>query len=436
IFPKPMGLRATGDRRLAYAVGLAVARQSRAVGFNWIHSPVLAINVNPANPEICTRAYSDRVEEVITYAEQTCRGLKEGGLIATGKHFPGRGDSACDAHYELPVITVDRETMLARELLPYRVLIEKGLLPAIMIAHSIYPAFDEEHVATVSKRILTGLLREELGFEGVITTDSMTMGAIANKYGVANACAMALEAGADLVLMKAENRLVEETFTTIRRFVAEGRIGEEELDAKVYRVLNLKYQYGLFHPWSFPSEKPEEVIADEGILTLSRTVARRSVLIARDRRGSLPLKRDQRLLLIEQATKTPNDLYWHPGTLYKYCLSYNRNVAYLETAHVHDEDDRRRIAEALPEFDTVVVTNFYRRDLLCNNETVRWLAQDPARRVIVVTNTPYELSIPVEADTVIVTFATSPRNLEVVAGVLFGQIVPEGEGPVAYRLPD
>ena len=232
IFPKPMGLRATDDPALARAAALSVARQSRAVGFSWIHSPVLDINVNPANPEVCTRAYSDRVGEVVAYATETCRGLKEGGLIATGKHFPGRGDSACDAHYELPVIAVDRRTMLERELLPYRVLIEQGLLPSIMIAHSIYPAFDEENVATVSKRILTGLLREELGFAGVITTDSMTMGAIAAKYGVANACALSLEAGADFVLMKAENSLVAETFAAIERFVAEGRITEADLDAR------------------------------------------------------------------------------------------------------------------------------------------------------------------------------------------------------------
>ena len=184
IFPKPMGLRATGDPGLAYMAAKAVARQSKAVGFNWIHSPVLDVNTEPNNPEIYTRAYSDIAEEVAEYAVKTCEGFKEGKMIATGKHFPGRGDSAVDAHFEMPVIPVDKDTMLKRELLPYRELIKRDLLPSIMIAHSIFPAFDSEDIATVSRNIITGLLRETLGFNGVITTDSMTMGGVALRYGV------------------------------------------------------------------------------------------------------------------------------------------------------------------------------------------------------------------------------------------------------------
>jgi beta-N-acetylhexosaminidase len=124
-FPKPMGLRATGDPNLAYLTAKAVARQSKAVGFNWLHSPVLDVNSDPGNPEIYTRAYSDKAEVVAEYAVKTCEGLKDGLMIATGKHFPGRGASKQDAHFGTPTITVDKETMLARELLPYRELIKR-----------------------------------------------------------------------------------------------------------------------------------------------------------------------------------------------------------------------------------------------------------------------------------------------------------------------
>lgn len=435
IFTKPMGLRATGDSKLAYEVAKAVSRQSRAVGFNWIHSPVLDVNVDPRNPEIYTRAYSDKAEVVAEYAAESCLGFKEGGLIATGKHFPGRGDSAVDAHFEVPVIDVDRETMLNRELLPYKVLIEKDLLPSIMIAHSIFPAFDSEHIATVSKKILTGLLREELGFEGVITTDSMTMGAIATRYGVANACAMSLEAGADLVLMKAEGSLVDETFNTIKSFVQEGRISEEELNKKVYRVLSTKYEYGLFNQGTLVDEKPEAVIKDEKIVFLSKLVARKSVLVARDRNNVLPLSKDERILIIEQINKTPNDMSWHPGILFKKSVKHNVNISYLETSYTLDEEDIANIRRRAKDFDTIVITNFYIRGSLSNNDMVKELAQDKSKKVVLVTNTPYEaLSIPSEADTVIVTFATSPDNIEVVAGALFGEISPEGEWPVELKL--
>ena len=230
--PKPMGIRATNDPSMAYEVAKAVAKQSKVVGFNWVHSPVLDVNSDPRNPEIYTRAYSDNAEDVAEYALESCRGFAEGKMIATGKHFPGRGHSDIDAHFQVPVIDVDYDTMMKRELLPYKRLIKAGVLPSIMIAHSIFPAIDPDNIATVSKKVVTGLLREKLGFEGVITTDSMTMGAIATRYGVAHACAMALEAGADLVLMKAENQLVEETVAEIRRFVTEGILPESSLDER------------------------------------------------------------------------------------------------------------------------------------------------------------------------------------------------------------
>ncbi|WP_461205135.1 glycoside hydrolase family 3 protein [Clostridium sp. DL1XJH146] len=435
IFPKPMGLRATGDKKLAYEVAKAVSKQSKSVGFNWLHSPVLDINVDPRNPEIYTRAYSDRVEDVIEYSIESCKGYKEEKIIATGKHFPGRGDSPIDAHFQLPVIDVDKETMLERELLPYKILIEKGLLPSIMIAHSIFPALDEEDIATVSKKIITDLLRNELGFEGVITTDSMTMGAIATRYGVANACAMALEAGADLVLMKAENELVEETFNTIKMFVEQGRISEEELNKKVYRVLNLKYEYGLFQQSNYNNSKPEEIINDERIIKLSKQVARKSVLIARQQDDILPLSSEQNILIIEQMVKSYNSYTWHPGILYKNCLKYNKNLSYIETAYTYDEDDKTRIMEQVKEFDTIVITNYFIRGKLCNSEFINELSKDKSKKIIVVTNTPYEeISIPENVENVVITFATSPDNIEATAGVLFGDVNPEGEWPVEYQL--
>ncbi len=437
IFPKPMGIRATGDSKLAYEVAYAVARQSRAVGFNWIHSPVLDINVEPDNPEIYTRAYSDRVDDVIEYAVESCKGFKKGGLIATAKHFPGRGDSNIDAHFEMPVINVDKKTMFERELLPYKVLIEEDLLPAVMIAHSIFPALDDKDVATVSKPIITGILREKLGFKGVITTDSMTMGGIAVRYGVANACAMSLAAGADIVLMKAETKLVDETFNAILDFVNKGKISVSELDDKVYRVLSLKYDYGLFNNGSLWDEDPENVIRDKKVINLSRLVARRSVLIARDRKNELPISKNDKVLVVEQITKNPNNIHWHPGFLFKNVLKYNPNTQYLEVAFNPDDEDKKNVIEKMKDFDVIVVTNFYIRGKIPNNYFVEHIMNNTDKKVIVIANTPYEkLSIPSIADSVILTLATSPHNLEVVAGVLFGEIEPEGEWPVEYKLPE
>jgi len=435
LFPKPMGIRATGDKKMAYEVAKASSAQCKAVGFNWVHSPVLDINTDPRNPEIYTRAYSDVAQEVAEYAMESCRGYKEAGMITTGKHFPGRGDSPTDAHFELPVIDVDIETMMERELLPYRLLIEKDLLPSIMIAHSIFPSIDPDNIATVSKKVLTGLLREKLGFEGVIATDSMTMGAIATRYGVANACAMALESGADLVLMKAENELVDKTFNTIRSFVEKGRISIEELDKKVYRVLSLKYDYGLFHESNTVSRVPEEIINDESIKALAKQVAKGSVLLPRMNKNILPIKENEQVLVIEQIVKHYNSYYWHPGMLCESMLKYSTYVDYLETSFTYDEEDQSRILNSIEKYDCLVITNFFVRGKLSNTAFIDALIQSTKKKIVVVTNTPYkELSVPKNAENLVITFASTPENLKVVAGALYGEIVPQGQWPIAYQL--
>lgn len=433
IFPKAMGLRATNDPKMAYLVARANGEQCKAVGYNWVHSPVLDINSDPRNPEICTRAYSDNAEEVALYAAETCRGYKDAGMITTGKHFPGRGFSAVDAHYEVPVIDVDEKTLWERELLPYRVLIAQDLLPSIMIAHSIFPALDPDNIATVSKPIITGLLREKLGFKGVITTDSMTMGGVAKRYGVANACAMALEAGADIVLMKSESKLVDETYNAIMDFVKSGRIPEEELDSKVYRILNMKYDYGLFHDYASDDVVPEAVLKRRSITELAKEVAKRSVLVCRDNAGLLPLKKQERVLVIEQKVGHFNDRKWHSGILYENCLQYGENVDYLETAERWDDLDLERIKNVIGNYDKVVITNYYSRTVLCNMDELKELL-DAHNNIIVVTDTPYEeISIPENAGSVVVTFSNCPSNVEVTAGVLFGKTEAEAVWPVSHH---
>ena len=432
LFPRSMGIRASGDSGYAYEAAKAVGRQCRAIGVTTLHSPNVDVNTDPANTEICARSYSDSAEEVAEYALQACRGFREAGIIATAKHFPGRGDSHVDAHFEVPVIHADADTLWNRELLPYRQLIAHKLIPSIMIAHTIYPALDPDHIATVSKRIITGLLRERMGFEGVITTDSMTMGGIATRYGVPQACALALEAGADLVLMKNQGSLVEETIEAIRTFVETGRISMEELDRKVYRILAMKYEYGLFHDSVNQPGELEKTLRDPQILRLSQDAAKKSVLVARDRRNLLPLSREEKILVVEQADLSRFvNLSCYPGILYQNCSRYNKNLVYLETGYVYDAEDLERIEKQIREFDTIILTNYFSKEKKPNTEIVKRIMAESGKKVILVTNTPYELTIPPEADTAVITFTTTVRNIEVVAAALFGEAQPEGEMPVS-----
>ena len=425
IFPKPMGIRATGDLQYAYEAAKAIGRQARSVGMNIIHSPVLDVNSDPRNPEINIRAYSDKAEEVAEWAVETCRGFKDAKVVATAKHFPGRGHSAVDAHYGVPSIDVDFDTLWSRELLPYRVLIEQDLLPSIMLAHGIYPVVDPDHLSTVSKKVITGLLRERMSYTGVITTDSMTMGSVATRYGVPEACAMSLAAGADLVLMKAQNDLVGQTFQTILRYVEKGLITHTELDAKLERIFSMKYDYEMFtqEPNTQPEEHPEQLTKDPQIKLLSREIAERCAVVLKDTQRSLPLSRSETFLLVEQITTNKSSMSQHPAMMFEEAAKRNTAIAFLEIGFTADGQDKDRIQHMVTRYHTIVLTCFYYRASPTNTDFYEELMQlYPDKKFIVVTNTPYSFSIPPSAKTVICTYAYSPDSLRAGVKMLFGEI--------------
>jgi beta-N-acetylhexosaminidase len=203
-FPSPMGMAAIGDPKLTYKIGLAIARQLTAIGITQMYSPVCDVNINPRNPEIGIRSFSDDPETCARQAVALLKGFQDGGLAATAKHFPGRGDSGTDAHDVLEVIRASKQRMQDVELYPFKAAIAAGV-KAIMTGHSIYPAYDDKFPTTLSKKILTGLLRDELGFEGVIVSDAIGMAAILKKWPLPQACAMAIKAGVDTILLKADD---------------------------------------------------------------------------------------------------------------------------------------------------------------------------------------------------------------------------------------
>lgn len=430
IFPKLMGLRATDDKQLAYRAARATARQLRSIGFNYVHSPVLDVSLNPANPEVYTRAFSDDPEVVTEWAVETCRGLRDGGVIATGKHFPGRGDSDVDAHFRIPEIQADLETLWERDLLPYRELIRQDLLPSIMLAHSLFPALDPDLLATVSRPIVTGLLREKLGFKGVITTDSMTMGGLALRHGVPKACAMSLAAGADLVLMKAQNHYVEDCYREILDWVESGKIPESELDAKVGRVLGLKAEYGLFDTDSKP-ENPADAYEDPEVVQLADEIAVKSLTPLTMESGTLPLPTDQPILVVEPLYTLTNNIYSHPGMLFRACLNHNPHCAYLEVSLKADTGDKERLAELTQRFDTIIFVCNYARGAGSNRPMLEELLKLPGKSVITVTNTPYGLSIPAAAKNVLLSIGYTRECMQATANYLFGKGEAGGVLPVS-----
>jgi len=240
-----MALAATNDANNAYLVGSAVGVELRNYGINVDFAPVLDVNNNPSNPIIGIRSYSDNAVMVSEFSNQMINGLKSSNVIATAKHFPGHGDTDVDTHYGLPSITHDMDRLYEVELAPFISAIDNGI-DAIMTTHIIFDAIDKVYPATLSNKVLTGLLRDELGFDGLIITDGMNMNAIKNNFGYGTAGVLAVQAGVDILTFTESTSASVDSYLGILNAVNSGTITEERIDDSVRRILLKKLQYGLF----------------------------------------------------------------------------------------------------------------------------------------------------------------------------------------------
>lgn len=216
---------------LAHRYGRCTGREARSLGLNWVLGPVCDVNNNPANPVINVRAWGETPAAVADLTRAFCQGLQAQGVLGCAKHFPGHGDTSVDSHLELPVLPHDRQRLAAIELPPFAACIDAGI-DAVMTAHLVLPALDQQRPATLSKAVLTDLLRGELGFDGLVVTDALVMEAISRHYGAGEAAVLALEAGADLVLMPADARAA---LAAISAAVASGRLSRQQLEASADR---------------------------------------------------------------------------------------------------------------------------------------------------------------------------------------------------------
>jgi beta-N-acetylhexosaminidase len=286
-FPTAMALAAAGNPKDAYTMGKITALESRAVGIQWIYAPDSDVNNNPNNPIINTRSFGEEPQKVAEYVTQFVRGVQENGGLATAKHFPGHGDTAADSHIDLPVIRADRDRLENLELVPFRAAIAAGA-ESIMTGHLSIPALepDSNTPATLSSNILTGLLRKELGYQGLVVTDAMDMGGITVRYAPGEAAVRAFVAGADALLMPP---VPDAAFEALRDAVKSGRISHERLDASVRRILQAKARLGLYKERSVDVNALNKHFAKVGWQREAQEISDRGVTLLRDSAHRLPL---------------------------------------------------------------------------------------------------------------------------------------------------
>ena len=232
-----------GDAHLAYEAGEALAAECAAFGFNLDFAPVLDVWSNPDNTVIGKRAFGADPETVSVMGMSVLSGLWDQDVVPVVKHFPGHGDTAADSHYGLPIVTKSVEQLEQLELVPFRAAIDQGA-PAVMVAHILMTALDDARPASLSPAVVNGLLREQMGFDGVVCTDDLTMKAVSDTWGMGEAAVMAVEAGCDLLLVCHQSDNLAAAREALLAAVDSGRISAQRLDESVRRILTLKASCG------------------------------------------------------------------------------------------------------------------------------------------------------------------------------------------------
>jgi beta-glucosidase-like glycosyl hydrolase/CubicO group peptidase (beta-lactamase class C family) len=300
-FPTNMGVGATGSERAAYEMGRITAREGRAAGVHLTFSPVADVNNNPANPVINTRSFGGDANAVAKLVAAEVRGIQDGGMLATAKHFPGHGDTDTDSHLSLPVIRADWRRLDSLELVPFRAAIKAGVR-VVMSAHIALPGLEQgaSVPATLAPEILTGLLRDSLKFKGIVVTDALDMGALVNSYGPGEAAVKAFLAGSDLLLMPVDPRGAIEAMEEALR---SGRVTRARLNASVRRVLDAKLRLGLFRHRTVNLDSLGYVVGRRAHRDTALAVSRSALVLVRDSLGLLDSLRagPRRLAVISYA---------------------------------------------------------------------------------------------------------------------------------------
>ncbi|HEY0082675.1 MAG TPA: glycoside hydrolase family 3 N-terminal domain-containing protein, partial [Pyrinomonadaceae bacterium] len=311
-FPWNMAVSATGNAEYARKLGEATAREARALGIQQIFAPVVDVNNNEANPVISVRSYGEDPKEVARMAVAFTEGAQGGGVIATAKHFPGHGDTAVDSHRGLPVVNVARERLDAIELVPFRAAIAAGV-GSVMIAHIGLPQLDPTTVsplaagthlkpgyadtevivpdatlpATLSPAVVGGLLRRDLGFDGIVVTDALDMSGLTIYFTPGEAAVRTVLAGADMLLKPPD---ADAAIRGLRAAVASGRLTERRIEESARRLLAAKHDLGLVRQRVVPLEDIDRIVSSDAALRLSHEVAERAITLVRNDAGLLPVR--------------------------------------------------------------------------------------------------------------------------------------------------
>lgn len=289
-FPHAMAYGAANDLEATQRTGAATARESRALGVHWVFAPVADVNNNPDNPIINTRSYGEDPKLVAAHVKAYIEGAhsaKRDGVLVTVKHFPGQGDTTVDTHLEIARVPGDRQRLDSLELLPFRAAIAAGV-DSVMMGHLAVPAIEDREIpASLSSKVIQGLLRKDLGFEGLAVTDAMDMLGLTKQFSAGEAAVRAIEAGVDVLLIPAN---ADRAIQSVLNAVGSGRLKANRIHQSVAKILTAKHSLGLFENRLVNLEQVKEKIHSQESSDLAQTVAEQALSIIKNEQGIVPLR--------------------------------------------------------------------------------------------------------------------------------------------------
>ena len=436
-FTHNMGIAAAGDVQMSYKKGRIIAEEMHALGINWLYGPVSDVANNPGNTMVNVRSYGEEPQRTAEFVAAEVRGLKDGGVLSTAKHFPGHGDTPIDSHIVLPVINIKNERFQTVELAPFRAAIAAGL-DSLMTAHIALPGITGDNLpASLSPKINVDLIRRELKFDGIITTDSLGMGAITKNYKGADGALAAIKAGADVALLPPNPK---EAIDAIEAAVVRGEIPKQQIDDSVRRLLRAKYRVGLANAKNRTVDlnQVNRIVEKPANVLIANTIAERSITLFRNENNLLPLsaKQAQTAMFIIAAGDDDAD----QGNVFKSAVeSRLKNARVVKVDRRTTEREYEKITDDAKKAGTVVVAAFVKRAALkgtielpeAEAAFIRRLIDEKKAVAVVALGSPYQLQQFPKARSFMAAWAVEDVAQTAAARAIFGETAITGRSPVS-----
>ncbi|MFF9787048.1 glycoside hydrolase family 3 protein [Streptomyces nigrescens] len=436
LFPGAMALGAGGSRDDARTAARIAGEELFAMGIRQDYAPDADVNVNPANPVIGVRSFGADPQAVARMVAAEVKGYQGAGIASCAKHFPGHGDTDTDSHVGLPYIHHSAEEWERLDAPPFRAAIAAGI-DSIMTAHIVVPAFDpSEDPATLSRPILTGILRERLGYDGVVVTDSLGMEGVRVKYGDARVPVLALKAGVDQLLNPPDLSVAHGAVLTALR---EGELTERDLDTKLMRILLLKERRGLFKDPYTTHQAVDRAVGTRGHLAAADRIAERTTTLLRNDTGILPLSRlrERRVLVAGVDVAAPSGTGGPPTTVLARALTeLGFTATALSTGQTPTQQRIDEAVAALGERDAVVVATYNVTAASGQRKLVDALLATGKPVVQLAVRNPYDIAQLGGVRAALASYSWTDVELRAAARVIAGQRDPAGRLPVPIMRAD